>query len=340
MVWTKTVEGMGDDMSQNEHVFIIAEIGSNHNQDIERAFELMDIAKEAGADAVKFQSLQLDKLMTKSEITQEDRQLFHKIKLDEGWYFPLFEYAAKIGIECISSPTYLEAVSLLKECGAKHMKIASPQTYGFPALIKEIAQSGIPTIMSTGYCNAEEIDRAVLLFLEHGNRENLSLLHCISQYPTDYQNVNLRYILKLMEKYQLPVGFSDHTMGNAAVYAAVAMGATIIEKHITISRQDTGPDHHFASEPEEFCEMVKQIRNLEVMLGDGKKELTDFETNFRETVVMYPYAAKDMKKGETVTEADLQYYRTKTSGGISPWEVGDKLLGNKLNHSVKRYDLF
>lgn len=327
-------------MLNANHVFIIAEIGSNHNQDIKRAFELMDIAKETGADAVKFQSLQLDKLMDKREITQEDRQLFQKIKLDESWYLPLFEYAAKIGIECISAPTYLEAVSLLKECGANYMKIASPQTYGFPALIKEIAQLGIPTIMSTGYCKDEEIDRAVSLFLEHGDGKNLSLLHCISQYPTDYRNVNLRYILKLREKYQLPVGFSDHTMGNTAVYAAVAMGATIIEKHITISRQDAGPDHHFASEPKEFCEMVKQVRNLEVMFGDGEKELTDFEKDFRETVVMYPYAAKDMKKGETVTEADLQYYRTKTSGGISPWEVGDKLIGNKLNHSVKKYGLF
>lgn len=318
-------------MLNTNHVFIIAEIGSNHNQDIKRAFELMDISKEAGADAVKFQSLQLDKLFQKKDITKEDEELFQQIKLDESWYFPLFEHAAEIGIECISAPTYIEAVSLLKENGANYIKIASPQTYGFPALIKKVAKSGIPTFMSTGYCNDEEIDRAVSLFLKYGNKNNLTLLHCISQYPTNSVNVNLRYMLKLRERYQLPVGFSDHTLGNTAAYAVVAMGASVIEKHITISRQDNGPDHHFASEPGEFTEMVKQIRNLEIMLGDGTKRLTDFEKDFRESVVMYPFAKKDINCGEMVTEDDICYYRTKMHGEITPWNVEKELIGDIWN---------
>lgn len=327
-------------MLNANHVFIIAEIGSNHNQDIKRAFELMDVAKETGADAVKFQSLQLNKLFQRRDITQEDEELFQQIKLEEDWYPPLFEYAKKIGIECISAPTYLQAVSLLQECQANYMKIASPQTYGFPALIKEVALSGIPTIMSTGYCKDEEIERAVSLFFKYGNKDNLALLHCISQYPTDSDNVNLLYMLKLKERYRLPVGFSDHTMGNTAAYAAVAMGAAIIEKHITISRQDTGPDHHFASEPEEFCEMVKQIRNLEMMLGDGVKRLTDFEKGFRESVVMYPFAGRDIESEEVVTETDIHYYRTKVPGEMSPWDVEKKLIGKHIGYSVERNNKF
>lgn len=327
-------------MLDKNHVFIIAEIGSNHNQDINRAFELMDMAKDAGADAVKFQSLQLDNLINKKDITQKDRRLFQKIKLDEDWYFPLFEHAKKIGIECISAPTYLKAVSLLKECGANYMKIASPQTYGYPALIKEIALSGIPTIMSTGYCNDEEINRAVSLFLKYGDKENLVLLHCISQYPTEYKNVNLQFMHKLKERYQVSVGFSDHTLGNTAAYAAVTMGAAIIEKHITLSRQDTGPDHFFASEPQDFSNMVREIRNLEIMLGYGEKQLTDFEKEFKETIVMYPHAVRDMMEGEIIRESDLCYFRSRNKEGVSPWEVKKMLIGQSLTRNVRKNEIF
>lgn len=325
-------------MNQIKHVFIIAEIGSNHNQDLQQAFKLMDIAKDAGADAVKFQSLQLEQLIAKEDIINDDRLLFQQIKLDEEWYEPLFSYAKKIGIECMSAPTYLKAVALLREQGANYMKIASPQTYGFPELIKEVALSDMPTIMSTGYCNEEEIERAVSLFMKYGRKQNLTLMHCVSQYPTEYENANLLYINSLKEKYQLPVGYSDHTLGITAACAAVAMGAAIIEKHITISREETGPDHFFALEPKEFEEMVKQIRLVERMLGNGRKKLTDFEQSFRNTVVMYPYAARDMNEGEIVQDSDLRYFRTRKQTGISPWEVDEKLIGKKIETNIRKGD--
>ena len=242
----------GRNMDCEKHVFIIAEIGSNHNQDINRAFELMEVAKEAGADAVKFQSLRLDKLIKHDEITAEDKILFSKIKLEENWYEKLFSYAKKLNIECISAPTYLEAIPLLVKCGAKYMKIASPQTYGYPKLIKEIAKTDIPTIMSTGYCELNEIERAVKLFLKYGKKDNLTLLHCISEYPTILQHVNLHYMTTLQKIYDVKIGYSDHTLGDCAVYSAVALGAKVIEKHMTLSRNDDGPDYFFALEPNEF----------------------------------------------------------------------------------------
>lgn len=314
-------------------VFVIAEIGSNHNQDIDQAFHLMNIAKQAGADAVKFQSLKLDEVIAEEDISQDDIELFNKIKLDETWYRELFEYARKIGIECISAPTYLQAITLLKKNGARYMKIASPQTYGFPELIKKVAQLDIKTIMSTGYCEEDEIERAVNLYQKYGDLDNLTLLHCISQYPTEVQNVNLNYMKVLQNKYGVSVGYSDHTLGIIAPIMAVAMGATVIEKHLTLSRKMEGPDHYFALEPDEFQRMVTNIREAEQMLGTGEKILTSFEKDFRDSVVMYPYAARDMKPGEQIEENDIRYFRSKTRG-VSPWRVEQDLIGKALEKTV------
>lgn len=322
-----------------EHVFVIAEIGSNHNQNIERAFRLMEIARNAGADAVKFQSLKLEKVIANDDISESDTALFEKIKLDEEWYERLFEYAREIGIECISAPTYLDAVALLKKYGVRYMKIASPQTYGFPELIKQIALLNINTIMSTGYCQDAEIERAVRLYQRYGNMENLTLLHCVSQYPTEIGNVNLACMRNLREKYGVKVGYSDHTLGIVAPVAAVAMGASVIEKHITLSREMEGPDHYFALEPEEFRQMVLNIRETEKMIGSGERLLTPFEKEFRDSVVMYPYAVRDMQEGERVEPEDIQYFRSK-SPGISPWKAEQCLTGSTLRAEVRANQKF
>ncbi len=321
------------------HVFVIAEIGSNHNQDINRAFELMDIARDAGADAVKFQSIRLEKLIAEEDISEEDKRLFEQIKLDEEWYGRLFEYARRLDIECVSTPTYLDAVALLKDAGANYIKIASPQTYGFPELIKCVAQSGLLTIMSTGYCGDEEIKRAVEVYREYGDMGKLTLLHCVSQYPTELQNVNLNYMKKLKECYQLPVGYSDHTLGTVAPIMAVAMGASVIEKHITISRKEEGPDHFFALEPNELKQMVANIREAETMLGAEKKKLTDFEIDFRTDFIMYPYANKNICAGKKIGEEDIEYFRSRTSG-ISPWDVKEKLIGKVAQADILKSHKF
>lgn len=314
---------------------MIAEIGSNHNQELSRAFELIDIAKESGADAVKFQSINLERLIDKKDITEDTRELFHYIELNEDWYEELFSYARKREIECISSPTYLESIPLLVRCGASYMKIASPQTYGFPELIKRVAKTGLPTIMSTGYCNDNEIERAVQYFNKNGDRDNLTLLHCISQYPTEIEKVNLLYIKRLQEKYQIPVGLSDHTKGISVAIGAAAIGAQVIEKHITISKKDVGPDHFFALEPDEFAKMVSGIREIELALGEGNKELTIFEKEYRDSLIMYPYANRKIKAGQTIKEEDIKYYRSKDKG-ISPWDVEEKLIGNKMSSDVEK----
>lgn len=322
-------------MFEKGHTFIIAEIGSNHNQDIHRAFELMDLAKEAGADAVKFQSINMERLIAKADQTRETIQLFEQINLQEAWYGRIFSHAKKLGIECLSAPTYLEAIPLLQQYHPEYIKIASPQTYGYPEIIKKVAQTGLKTIMSTGYCEEWEIERAVQHYRTYGNPENLALLHCVSHYPTEASEVNLRYLDTMRSTYGVPVGFSDHTRGTAVALGAAALGAELLEKHITLSRQDNGPDHFFALEPEEFRDMVNGIRTLEQALGEKQKQLTNDEKEYRDSLTVYPYAKRDMKSGDVVQESDVAYYRSK-SRGISPWDTEECLIGQKLRTDVKK----
>jgi len=241
--------------------FIIAEIGSNHNQNIDTAKKLIDVAVEAGADAVKFQSIKYDKLYIQKENTEMEK-LFKKIQLRENWYKELFDYCRTKQILFFSAPTYIEAVDALEKVNVKLYKIASPQTATFPQLIERIAVLKKPIIMSTGYCTLEEIDRVVKIVKRIGNNK-LTLLHCISEYPTNPKEVNLKFIQTLKHVYKVPVGFSDHTLGWEIALAAVAIGADTIEKHLTLSRNQKGPDHFFALEPKEFKRMVKDIRTVE-----------------------------------------------------------------------------
>ena len=320
---------------KDNKVFIIAEIGSNHNQDINRAFELMEIAKDAGADAIKFQSIKMDKILSKELQTSENIKLFNKIRLDEDWYFRLFEYAKKLDIEFISAPTYLEAIPLLMEY-SNYIKIASPQAYGYPKIIERVAKAYVNTIMSTGYCTILEIDRAVNKYLEFGKKNRLSLLHCVSKYPTQDQEVNLQVIDILKRRYNVPIGFSDHTLGSAISIAAVARGAEIIEKHITISRSDIGPDHFFALEPNEFKNMVSDIRRVEAAFGNEKngKKITEYEMVNRERLTVYPHTNKILMKGDVIKDEDIDYYRT-LKKGTSPWEM-DKIIGKAVDKDIEK----
>lgn len=320
------------------HTFVIAEIGSNHNQDLSCALDLIDAAAESGAQAVKFQSIRPDRLIHSRQITRDDQELFEQIQLNEEWYAPLFARAEQKNVLCFSAPTYLEAVQILTDHGARLMKIASPQTYGFPQIIDAVARTGLPTIMSTGYCTIPEIKRAADRFTATGSRENLLLLHCISNYPTAPQDANLRFMDTLRERFCLPVGVSDHTLGWSVAIAAVARGANVIEKHITFSRKQSGPDHHFALEIPEFKEMIAQIREVESALGDGKKEeLTLFERDFRDSIMEYPFARTDLACGTVLRRDDIYFRRLKKGGGLSAWNC-DTLVGRKIIHVVKRDD--
>lgn len=320
------------------YTFVIAEIGSNHNQDLSCALDLIDAAAESGAQAVKFQSIRPDRLVHPQQITRDDQALFEQIQLNEEWYAPLFARAAQKNVLCFSAPTYLEAVQLLADRGARLMKVASPQTYGFPQIIDAVARTELPVIMSTGYCEIPEISRAVDRFTAEGSKDNLLLLHCVSNYPTAPRDANLRFMDTLRERFRLPVGVSDHTLGWAVAVAAVARGASVIEKHITFSREQSGPDHHFALEIPEFKEMISQIREVESALGDGKKEeLTLFERDFRDSLIEYPFARTDLACGAVLRRDDIYFRRLKTGGGLSAWDC-DALIGRKIRHAVKRDD--
>ncbi len=320
---------------QPGRAFLIAEIGSNHDQDLETALALIDAAADCGADAVKFQSILPDKLLHLSQCTEKDRILYERIQLPEDWYPALFARAKENDVLCFSAPTYLEAVRKLAESGAQLMKIASPQTYGFPQLIDEVAKTGLPTLLSTGYCRMPEIERAVTRFAQNGSLDKLILLHCVSNYPTRFEDMDLRFMDCLAETFSLPVGLSDHTPGWSAAVAAVARGACTIEKHITFSRTRSGPDHHFAMEIPEFRELVTQIRNVEAALGSGTKAcLTPFELAFRESVMEYPFARHEIAAGSMVRREDLYFRRTKTGGALTAWDCDAQLLGHRTKHPI------
>ena len=319
----------------SKRTFIIAEIGSNHNQDINQADELIDSAIECGADAVKFQSIIPDKLYFLKDLEPEYIDILKKIRFQEDWYPKISKFCRRKGILFFSAPTYLEAVDILIQNDVKLMKIASPQTYGFPQLIRKIGESGLPTLMSTGYCTYLEIERAVNVFKQTGN-QNLVLLHCISEYPTLPKNVNLNFINQLSRMFGVIVGFSDHTLGFHTALAAVAKGAKVIEKHLTISRELDGLDHHFAIEAHEFKEMINNIRDIEVNLGEASKQkLTKFEYDFRKELEMKMCAKKDIEIGEQINIDKIYYLRNKLELGISAWEE-QNIIGKKANIKINK----
>lgn len=326
---------VGNNIIGGSETFIIAEIGSNHNQKLELAYKLIDVAVESGANAVKFQSIKPDKLYNLEDLEPNDKELLNKIEFKEEWYQKIKIYCDKKGIIYFSAPTYLEAVEILQKQDVELMKIASPQTFGFPKLIKKIGETNLPTIMSTGYCKYKEIERAVDLFEKTGN-DKLVLLHCISDYPTDEKDVNLRFIGTLRKMFGAIVGFSDHTLGYEVSLAAVAMGAEVIEKHLTLDRDMEGPDHYFALEPDEFYSMVKGIRKIDKAKGNKSKvNLKDFEIKFRNELEMKIIAKDKIEKGEKITSDKLDYLRTKQDIGISAWKE-ENILGLQARTNINK----
>jgi len=295
--------------------FIIAEIGSNHNQNINMAKKLIDIAVESGADAVKFQAIKYNKLYVK-----KDSDIKKSFELKEEWIEELFNYCNKKRILFFVSPTYLESIDILEKLNIKLYKIASPQTITYPQIIEKIAKLKKPIIMSTGYCTLEEIDRAIKIVEKVGNKK-LALLHCISEYPTKPEYVNLKFIQTLKRAYNIPVGFSDHTLGWEVTIASVALGASIIEKHITMLRDQKGPDNFFSLEPDEFKTMIKNIRIIEKTIGDGMKlQITKNEKNILDKLRMKAIAKRDIFKGKKLNKKyDIDFRRD--VDGIDAWDI-------------------
>lgn len=264
------------------NTLIISDIGSNHNQKLDTAKRLIDAAVDAGVDAVKFQSALIEELYVHP--SEELRRLFEKVRFDETWYHELNDYCKDKDIIFFSSATYFRAVDILEKLDVKLYKIASAQAATFPQLVEYIAQKEKPVILSSGCCDLFDIQRNVGIINKYHNK--LLILHCVSEYPIDSSLANLRFIKTLQERFGNIIGFSDHSFGTELSVAAVALGAKVIEKHLTLSRNQNGPDHSFAMEPHEFKTLVSQIRNVEAGLGDSHKFITNNEIKFLNSIRM------------------------------------------------------
>lgn len=314
-------------------IYIIAEAGVNHNGSLETAKKMVNAAREAGADAIKFQTFKAENIVTKNasraeyqvKNTGEDASQYSMLKELELSYDDFRElkaYCDDSGIEFLSTPFDLESIDFLQELGIRFLKIPSGEITNFPYL-RKIGQTGMPVIMSTGMSTLEEVGEAIRVLREYGSNE-ISLLHCTTEYPAPLDSVNLRAMQTMAEAFNLPVGYSDHTSGIAVSVAAVAMGAVIIEKHFTLDRNMEGPDHKASLEPDELKAMVQSIRDVEMAMGTGEKGLSYSELKNVSVVRKSIVAKRAIRKGMLFSEDNLSVKRPGT--GVNPMQW-NKVIG-------------
>jgi len=304
-------------ISNDSPVFIVAEMSGNHLQDYGRAVEILHAAKEAGADCIKLQTYTADSLsldcdkewfLEKDSIWDGVRSydLYKEAYTPWEWQPKLMEEAKKLGLVCFSSPFDDASVEFMTKMQMPAYKVASYEINDIP-LIRRIARMQKPVILATGVAYEEDIERALQACHDEGN-EQVMLLKCVSAYPTPYEDVNLNMIPTLAKKYDCMVGLSDHTMGGAVAVASVALGARMIEKHLTLKRSDGGPDGAFSMEPDEFADMVKQIRMVEKALGSSEYFLTEKQKREHEGSRSL-FVVKDIKQGEILTPENVRSIR-------------------------------
>jgi N-acetylneuraminate synthase/N,N'-diacetyllegionaminate synthase len=327
-----------------QSAIIIAEAGVNHNGDMPLAKELIDAAAEAGADYVKFQSFKAEKHASRNARkadyqlatnagTDDDGQfeMLRKLELSEADHLELMSYCQSAGIKFLSSAFDPEGVDYLCSLGLDTIKVPSGELINLPYL-RKAGQSGKQVWLSCGMGTLGEIDAAVNVVLDQGlEREKLILLHCNTEYPTPFEDANLKVVSTLRSTFNLEVGYSDHTMGIEAPIAAVALGAVLIEKHLTLNREMEGPDHKASLEPEELKSMVASIRNVELALGDGYKRRTPSETRNLIAARKSIHLKTGLAEGDPVTEDGVMMLRP--GDGICPMEL-DNLVGRKASRDL------
>lgn len=328
-----------------EKVYIIGEAGVNHNGDINIAKALIDGAVEAKVDAVKFQTFNAEKLATKmankaayqakqSQNRESQYEMLKNLELDYEMHIELIEYCKHKGIEFLSTPFDMESINLLVQLGINTFKIPSGEITNLPYL-KKIGGLKKKVILSTGMSYLNEIKDAIWVLRTEGT-DDITVLHCNTEYPTPMDDVNLKAMQAMKKELNIKIGYSDHTLGIEVPIAAVAMGATIIEKHFTLDRNMEGPDHKASLECKELIEMVRSIRNIERALGDGVKRVTKSEFKNIEVVRKSIVAAKDIVRGEVYTEDNLT---TKRPGnGISPMKW-HQIIGQIADKDYKKDEL-
>lgn len=328
-------------------VIIIAEAGVNHNGDIDKARELIEEAAKSGADFVKFQTFKSEKVVTKSAKRAEYQdantgdndsqyEMIKRLELSEEMHDDIIAHCKKNNIKFLSTGFDLESLDYLNTLGIPLFKIPSGEITNLPYL-RKVASFKKPIVMSTGMANLEEVRDALSVLVSEGiDRSEITIVHCNTEYPTPMEDVNLRAMNTIGKELEVKIGYSDHTLGIEVPIAAVAMGATVIEKHFTLDKNLPGPDHSASLEPGELAAMVKSIRNIEKAIsGSGAKEPSSSEAKNKPIARKSIVAAKPIKKGETFTKDNLTVKRP--GEGISPMKW-DQIIGTKADKNYREDD--
>ena len=320
------------------HVYIIAEAGVNHNGRIDLALRLCDAAKEAGVDAVKFQTWRTENIVTKNACKaeyqenntgsgQSQYEMLKELELSYTDFDKINEYCKKIGIQFLSTPDEEESLNYLCSLNMPFLKIGSGEVTNIPYL-RKIGSKRQKVILSTGMSTLSDVETAYNTLIESG-APMVALLHCTTNYPCPYEEVNLNAMRTLKEAFKCRVGYSDHTMGIEVPVAAVAMGAEIIEKHFTLDKTMEGPDHKASLEPQELKQMVTSIRNIEMALGDGIKRPNASEKKNAEVVLKRIIARKHIKKGDLLGEHNIALLRSSNGLPAKYWDMIDGHIANR-----------
>lgn len=321
-------------------VFLIAEAGVNHNGDLRLAKQLVDVAKQAGADAVKFQSFRAEEVVSaaapkaqyQTDNTSADESqldMIKRLELSPDVHRELIAHCGSRGIQFLSTPFDFESADLLETLGVPAFKIPSGEITNWPFL-EHIASKKRPIIISTGMSDLAEVEQAVTVLRSSGCSE-LVILHCTSSYPAPPESVNLRAMRAMADVFHVPVGFSDHTQGMEAALAAVAMGASIIEKHFTLDRSLPGPDHKASLEPGELAALIRSVRIVESALGDGLKQSTSVEQDVKSVARRSIVSRQTISSGTVITRELIAFKRPGT--GIAPSEF-TKVIGRKAARTI------
>lgn len=333
---------LGDHVvGDNRPCLIIAEAGVNHNGDLEEAKSLVLSAKDVGADCVKFQTFRSERLVTRdapkatyqlssTDANESQREMLQKLELKSKEYTELMSFCDEQDIMFLSTPYNIEDVDFLDDLGVRAFKLSSMHA-AEPCFAKYVAKKNKPIVLSTGMASLEEVDQVVKAILDTGN-EQLILLQCTTNYPSTMAEVNIRAMVTLRDKFHTLVGYSDHTENETACIVSAALGACIVEKHFTLDKNKPGPDQNASANPSEFASLVKHIRNVETVMGDGIKRASAEEQlvaiGMRRSIV----AKRKIEEGELITEDCLTLKRPST--GIKPSQI-DNVLGRIARRTIE-----
>jgi len=329
----------GKTIGSSSNVFVIAEIGINHDGSVDKALKLIDAAADCGADAVKFQTFRAERLMVpaggrlsqQGEGTESAYQMFRRLELSREAHKRLKARADGRGVLFLSTPFDEESADFLEDLGVPAFKIASSDLTHLP-LLRHLARKGKPLLLSTGMSFLDEVEEAVGTLKLCGARD-VVLLHCVSNYPAPPESLNLRVIQTLRERFGLPIGFSDHSQGTLFALLAAALGARVLEKHFTLSRNDSGPDHQASIEPKDLRDLIAQLAIVEASLGTGRKHPATAEAMSRQLSRRSIVAAVDIRMHETIAPSMLTCKRP--GCGIDPRDV-DRVTGMAASRNIAR----